>query len=76
MLNLQCVTKCLDSLKIKFLTMWIVTIKNDILAGNLNSYLRMHTNVWNMCCLPVYAGIICFLYKSSKDRIPDTETEV
>ena len=43
---------------------------------NLKAYLRSHSNVFNMCYLPVNAAMICSLYDDMKGDIPTTETKM
>ena len=43
---------------------------------NLKAYLRSHSNVFNMCYLPVNAAMICSLYHDRKGDIPTTETKM
>ena len=43
---------------------------------NLKMYLHSHSNVFNMCYLPVNAAMICSLYDDRKGDIPTTETKM
>ena len=43
---------------------------------NLKVYLCSHSNVFNMCYLPLNAAMICSLYDDMKGDIPTTETKM
>ena len=46
------------------------------MTSKLISYLKAHSNVYNMCYLPVHAAMICFLYSKLGESIPETETKI
>ena len=43
---------------------------------NLNSYLKPHPRVLDMCYLPVNSAIICFLYEKEPKNMPQTQTKI
>ena len=51
--------------------------KANITVGEkLWQYLLLHTNVLHMCSIPVYAAIICSLYRYRRGELPSTETKI
>ncbi len=42
----------------------------------LKEYLELHPNVFHMCHLPIHAAIICFVYKTGRGQLPNTQTKI
>ena len=50
--------------------------ENKDLAFKLWNHLKKHGNVLRLCCIPVHAAIICFLYCTEGEGIPPIETKI
>ncbi len=50
--------------------------RNLSMVDRIHEFLRHHPNVLHMCCSPVHAAMICFLYNNLEGNIPTTETQI
>ncbi len=48
----------------------------EVVEAELKSHLKACTNVLNMCCLPLNAKIICYLFGQLQEEMPKSESKI